>query len=93
MVIGIVELELILPGNDSLKGKRMRIKRLVARMRNTFNVSVAEVDDQDRRRCAVVAVVHVGSDRRRVNRVLSNVVNFTERFHDLELVDYRLELL
>jgi len=93
MVIGILEIELRIPGIDSLKAKRMQIKRLLARMKNKFNVSAAEIDFQDRKRFAVIAVVQVGNDRRRVNRVLSRVVNFVEGFRDLELMNYNLTMI
>ena len=88
MLIGILEVELLIPGNDSLKGKRTVIKSLVARLRNNFNVSVAEVDDQDRKRRAVIAAVCVGNDRRRIDKVLSNLVNSIERTSSVQLIDY-----
>jgi uncharacterized protein YlxP (DUF503 family) len=93
MVIGILEIELLIPGNDSLKGKRMQIKRLLARIQNNFNVSVAEVDLQERKRHALIAAVHVGNDNRRVNRVLSNLISFTEGFRAVQILNYHLHLI
>ena len=47
MVIGTCTIELHIPGNGSLKGKRRVIKSIIARVHSEFNVSIAEVDNQD----------------------------------------------
>ena len=47
MAIGLLTLELYLPLNTSLKGKRSILKPLIARLRKDFNVSVCEADAQD----------------------------------------------
>lgn len=91
MVIGVLELELGIPAADSLKAKRMVIRSLKDRIRRKFNVSVAEVADQDLWQAAVLAVVVVNSDRRFANQLLSQVVNFVEHdHHDAVLEDYQL---
>jgi uncharacterized protein YlxP (DUF503 family) len=59
MVIGACSLELHIPGNGSLKGKRQIIKSLVVRLRREFNVSVAEVGAQDIWQSAIIGVVCV----------------------------------
>jgi uncharacterized protein YlxP (DUF503 family) len=48
MVVGVCSIDLHIPGNDSLKGKRSVVRRIKERVRNTFNVSVAEVEDLDK---------------------------------------------
>lgn len=94
MVIGIATLELHIPMNGSLKGKRSVIKPLLNRLRREFNVSAAEVDDQDRLRSAVIAVATVSSDRNYAHGLLMKVVDSVERWRlDVELVDYEIELI
>ena len=46
MVVGVLKLTLFLPENHSLKGKRGVIKKIKARVSNTFNVSISECDAQ-----------------------------------------------
>ena len=58
MAVGLLTVELYLPLNDSLKGKRGIRKLLIARLRRDFNVSVCEVDAEDAL-CAVLEVVCV----------------------------------
>ncbi len=93
MVIGVLEFDLAIPGNHSLKGKRSVLKSFLARTRNSFNVSVAEVDFQELRNRARVAVTVVGSDRRRVDSILSRVVEFTRAFNGMTVLDHFQHLL
>jgi uncharacterized protein YlxP (DUF503 family) len=93
MVVGTLQVDLTIPAADSLKAKRMVLRSLKDRLRRNFNVSVAEVDDNDQWQSAVVAVVVVCNDRRFANQVLSKVVEFIEQSRDLVVDDYRLGLL
>lgn len=90
MVVGTLELELTISGADSLKAKRMVLRSVKDRVRKRFNVSIAEVDDNDQWQSAVLAVVVVGNDRRFVNQVLSKVVDFVRQSHNFAVEDYRL---
>jgi len=92
--IGICKIRLRLPENSSLKGKRNVIKSLIAQVNNKFNVSIAEVGDQDAWQIATLGVSCVSSDSQHNNEVLSKVVNFVDsgRF-DIELLDYNIEIL
>ncbi|MER2600577.1 MAG: DUF503 domain-containing protein [Caldilineales bacterium] len=94
MIIGIATIELHIPLNDSLKGKRSAIKPVIAKLRSDFNVSVAEVGNQDSLRHAVIGVACVSSDKDYAHGLLTKVVERVEhgRF-DVELVDYDIELI
>ena len=76
MVIGTLEVEILIPGADSLKAKRMVLRSLKDRVRGSFNVSIAEVANQDQWQSASLAIVTVSSDRQFANEVLSKVVRF-----------------
>lgn len=93
MVIGILRLDLRFPEAQSLKEKRWQIKSLTARIRNKFNVSVAEIDGQDFWQRGTLAVAHVGNDRRHSNELLDQVRNLVDSVKQLELVNSRLEFL
>ena len=79
MIVGVMELHLALYDNESLKAKRSVVKRLVHRTRNTFNVSMAEVEDQDMTDRATLGVVAAGSDARYLDGLLTKVQDFVER--------------
>jgi len=94
VVIGLCRMELQIPESESLKHKRRVLKSVMARVRNKFNVSLAEVGHQDSWQLATLAVVCVSNDARYVQGLLERVVRYIEgaRF-DLVLLDYENELL
>ena len=94
MHVGVCIIDLRLPGNDSLKGKRRVVKSIVTRITREFNVSVAEVEDQDLWQRAVLGVACVSSSASYAHGQLERVVQWIEaqRF-DIELLDYQIELL
>ena len=91
MVLGLVELHL--ESVDSLKGKRHALRGLKERVKNRFNVSVAEVDHEDLWQRATLAVACVSNDARHANEVVSKAVNFIEAHSDGEVIDVRVEVL
>ena len=78
MHIGVARVALHLEGNDSLKGKRMVVKSVAQRVRNRFNVAVAEVDTQDAWQVATLGIVCLSDDPRHSNEMLSKVIDFIE---------------
>jgi uncharacterized protein YlxP (DUF503 family) len=94
MHIGVCTIELRLPGNASLKGKRSVIKSMVTRIGREFNVSIAEVDAQNAWQRAVLGVACVSSSASYAHGLLERVVQWIESHRpDVELLDYQIELL
>ncbi len=93
MVVGICRIDLALPGNDSLKGKRAVLRGIIDRATRRFNVALAEVDAQDAHRRAVLGFAVVSSDRQHANRMVDGVVAFIEENAEARLVARRMELL
>jgi len=94
MNVGVCKINLRLPENSSLKGKRQVLKSITARVRNKFNVSVAEIDNHDRWQLATIGICCVSNDNRFTNEVLSRVVDFVINGHfEVEILDYEIEIL
>jgi len=70
MVVGILRLTLYVPGASSLKDKRQVLRKVVDRLRARFNVSVAEVGENDIWQRAVVGIAAIANDHSFVNEVL-----------------------
>lgn len=85
MVVGVLNLTLYLPENHSLKGKRAVLRSIKARVRTKFNVSIAEVDQNDVWQTAVLGVAQVGNDRDHVDRSLREVSDFVNSLGLTEL--------
>jgi len=93
-MVGVCRIRLRLPDNHSLKGKRQVVKSLVARLHNTFGVSVAEVEDNDAWQVASLGVACVSNSSSHADEVLANVVRFIETTRpDVEMLDYEVEVL
>jgi len=94
MNVGVCKISLRLPENLSLKGKRRVLKSITTRVGNQFNVSVAEVDNQDLWQLATLGICCVSNNKRYTNEVLSKVVDFIagSRF-DAEILNYEIEIL
>jgi uncharacterized protein YlxP (DUF503 family) len=93
MIIGLCTLELYLPNGHSLKAKRQIILSLKDRLRDKFNVSVAEVGEQELWQKAVLGVACVANERSYVNKVLDQVVNLVRSTPTIELVQCQIEML
>jgi uncharacterized protein YlxP (DUF503 family) len=93
MTVGTLELVFVIRGCRSLKEKRHVIKPIKERIRSKFNVSVAEIDAQDMHQKAVLAVAAIGSERRFVESVLTQVGNLARSHPHAELTDSHMELL
>jgi uncharacterized protein len=92
--VGVCKVKLRLPDNLSLKGKRQVVKSVTARLKNKFNVSVAEVEDNDLWQLATVGICFVSNDKRFTNEVLSKAVEFVVNSQgDFEMLDYEIEIL
>jgi uncharacterized protein len=76
MFVGLLTLDLHLPGCDALKEKRHRLKGVIERVRAKFNVSATEVEMQDSHQSAIVAIAMVNSDRVIIEQVLARVEEF-----------------
>jgi uncharacterized protein YlxP (DUF503 family) len=93
MTIGLLTLELHFPGARSLKDKRQALRSLETRIRNRFNVSVAEVEHQDLWQRARLAVVSVNTDHGHLEATLQSIAGEAGRARDIELLDAVTEFL
>jgi uncharacterized protein YlxP (DUF503 family) len=94
MVVGVCTVQLEIFGNDSLKGKRSVVKPILARVRDHYNVSAAEVDDLDSWQRATLAFCCVSNDASYAHGLLEKVVDYIERNRfDANILDYQIELL
>lgn len=92
MFIGVCTIEMHIPDSGSLKDKRHSLRGLKERIRNTFNVSVAEVDDNDLWQKASLAVAALSNDKSHLNRTLDLVLNMVRAVPEVNLLDYHIEI-
>ena len=94
MVVGICSIQLALAGNNSLKDKRSVLKPLLIQLRREFNVSVAEVGDQDAWRSATLGVAAVSNDAAYVHGLFEKLVKWIASSHlPVEVEDWQVEIV
>ena len=94
MSLGVCTIQFRLPENHSLKDKRKVLKSIITRVRNKYNVAIAEMDDQDLWQLSTLGVACLSNDAQQVDRVLSKVVALViESKFDVEIVDYQIEIM
>ena len=93
MNIGVLTLELSVGEAQSLKDKRRVIQSINTRIRNTFNVSVAEVGHLDDRQRCQLALAMVSRETRPLHSQLDKIVDLVRRSVGLTLIDYGREIL
>lgn len=78
MLVGTLLVEVHIPGSTSLKEKRQVVKSIVQRVQNRFNVSIAELNNEDLWQRATIGVAMVGDNQEHIQRKLQLVVNFMD---------------
>jgi len=92
MKLGLCLVDLYIPGNHSLKGKRQVLNSVKDRIRSKFNVSIAEVEEKDSWRKTKLGIVTINQNSAEVSNVLQAVVKFIEKTYPTQLIDYQIEI-
>jgi uncharacterized protein YlxP (DUF503 family) len=92
MVIGTCSIQLYFSESGSLKRKRQFIKRIKDRVRNKFNVSIAEIKDNELWQRTTLGVSTIANDKRFINEILSKVVQLIQGENGVEVLDYQIEI-
>ena len=93
MIVGAAVVDLHVHGAQSLKQKRGVVRSICQRLRNRFNLSVAEIGGQDTWQHAVLGLTAAGSDATTVRRVLERAEHFIEELHLAEVRGFDVELV
>jgi uncharacterized protein YlxP (DUF503 family) len=92
--IGVCKVNLRIPENQTLKGKRQVVQSIINRVRDKFNVATAEVENGDKWQIATIGICYVSNDGRHANEVISKIIDYivTSRL-DVEVLDCQIELV
>lgn len=93
MIVGIGSLTLYMRECRSLKAKRKVVKAVIARLRNNFNASVAEVGVNDVHQKAAIGLAIMGNDQQVINSKLDKMFNFVEDLGLAEVIDSEMEII
>jgi len=91
--IGVLQFTIEIPYAESLKDKRSVVKGLKDRMRRTYNVSIAEIEDLDDPKTATLGAVVASNEVAHVNSCLDHILNDLRDLREGSLVDDQIEII
>jgi uncharacterized protein YlxP (DUF503 family) len=92
MFVGVGQVELFIPESGSLKSKRFILKSIKTKIRNKFNVSVAEIENNDKWQRSSIGFAVVSNERKIVESTLNQIINFIEDDFRVEVLDHSIEI-
>ncbi len=93
MFIAVLTVKLRMSWVHSLKEKRMVVKSLLTKTRNHFNISAAEVEEQDIHQIAVLGFAAITGSRAQADSMLDNVTSYIEENTDAELIELERDII
>lgn len=93
MVVGLMQLDLLLPGLSSLKEKRQIIKSMTSKVKNKYNVSVTETDHQNLRQRATIGIACVSQSNFQARRTLHAIERFVEELHLVNILRSHISIV
>lgn len=93
MVVGVCQLALRFHDCRSLKEKRQILKSVIGKVKNRFNISIAEVGGHTFWQKADVGIAVIGTDNAFVNSVIDKVLDYIDGLHLAEIIDHDVEFL
>jgi len=93
MHIGVCIIELVIAGSRSLKDKRRVIKSVKDRVRNKFNVSIAEIDNLNLHQIGTLGIVCISNSNKQTNQILSEVVDFVDEIDMAVIERYEVQTI
>jgi uncharacterized protein len=92
--VGVGTVTLRLPENMDLKGKRMVVRSVIGRVKGKFDVSIAEVGDNDSWQQSLIGFCYMSNDKRHSNEVISKVIHYIENGgFDAEIIGVTTEII
>ena len=91
--IGYCSLKFVLHGNQSLKDKRRIVRTIKDRLKNKFNISIAEVGDQNAKNNLHIGITAVSSDSRYLDGLMKQVINFIDNMYLADITEHHIELI
>lgn len=93
MIIGICTCEIFIFNANSLKSKRSVVKSIIEKSKNRFNISIAEVGENDKWQKSIIAFSTISNDQKLVEETIEKVINFFDSYSEIEIINIKREIL
>lgn len=91
MNVLIMEITLRASWVNSLKEKRMIVKSIIQKLKNKFNISVAEIGEQDVHKTIVIGIAAICGSSAQADSTMEHIITFVESNTDAEIIDIKVE--
>ncbi len=92
MLVAVCQFELLIPASNSLKAKRFVLSSLKTRLRNKFNISVAEVGSNDKWQRATLGLSMVANERKFLDQAITQIFNLIDDEDEIEVINHQIEI-
>jgi len=92
MLVGSLRVRLLVRESQSLKDKRQVVRSVKDRLRNSFNISIAEVEEQDHRQMAVLGMAMVCNEAAPIRQAFDQIVQALRVHPVAEFIDHEIEI-
>jgi uncharacterized protein YlxP (DUF503 family) len=92
-MVGILIIEILIRSSESLKEKRFIIKSIKDRLRKKFNVSVAELDYQEKWQRSEIGIALIGNEMDFVENCLQQIFNYLDNNQSYEIIKYEFKYI
>ena len=92
MIVGTLQIGLLLHGCQSLKEKRMILNGLKSRIKNKFNVSIAEVDQNEKWQRTTIGIATVANEKKYIQGIFNKILNLINSDVRVELIDQFIDI-
>jgi len=94
MLVGVCKVKLSFPENHSLKGKRQILTSLINRLRNKFQIAIAEVEHNDLWQLTTLGICAVSNEGRHLESLFSHIIQYLEEYSgQYHLLSHEHEIL
>ena len=93
MIIGICTCEIYIFNANSLKSKRSVVKSIIEKSKNRFNISIAEVGENDKWQKSIIAFSTISNSQKIVEETIEKVINFFDSYSEIEIINIKREIL
>ncbi|MBI5251377.1 MAG: DUF503 domain-containing protein [Desulfomonile tiedjei] len=93
MVVGVGTIELMIHNSSSLKAKRQVVKSILGRVRSKYDLSIAEVGDQDKWQRCTLGFAVVTNDGGHAHTMLESITHYVENLYLAEVIDCHIEIV
>jgi uncharacterized protein YlxP (DUF503 family) len=93
MFVAVASVDIKIGEKNSLKEKRKILRSIIDRLKSKFNISVAELGHKDLWQRTIIGFTIISNDKAHANSSSDKVMNFLYSFPDINIIDYKLEII